>query len=499
MSNASLRGSVWIANFFFTQCTSICPGMTAKMVLLQTSLSGLDLEFVSFSVDPDHDTPDILARYAQDWNPGESRWRLLSTTPDGLARTAAGMKVSVQATDDVKDPILHSNRFLLVDAEGRVRGAYDSSDDGSLEQLVLHARHLVGDERGAAASGDALAALDGKSLFSALGCAACHGDVRLAPPLGGLLGARVPLEGGTSVIADAAYLEQSIVDPWALLVAGYGPTMPNYRAHLNADRLRALVEFVGAGELPGKSGARAESLATEQAVDPVCKMKVTVTAETPSAVVGGHTTWFCCEYCRDRFLTDPKFQSPAGAGEAKDGQSATSQSQPRIDPVCKMEVEVNADTPSSIFEGRTYWFCCDFCRESFAADPRAFGPGAPSLFERPAQPAAEPAGGEWAALSPTEHVPVAFVLDAGAEVVDFSGPWGVFLYAHVEGRQDSPFQMYVVAETTEPIRLSGGLQVVPDHSFDSAPQPRIIVVPALGNELRRLCSSGSGEPRGRRI
>lgn len=81
----ALRGAPFIADFIFTQCTSACPMLTSRMVMLQRSLAGVDVRFVSFSVDPAHDTPDVLAAYAARWNERETRWALLANTDASLA------------------------------------------------------------------------------------------------------------------------------------------------------------------------------------------------------------------------------------------------------------------------------------------------------------------------------------------------------------------------------------------------------------------------------
>jgi putative intracellular protease/amidase/YHS domain-containing protein len=73
---------------------------------------------------------------------------------------------------------------------------------------------------------------------------------------------------------------------------------------------------------------------------------------------------------------------------------------------------------------------------------------------------------------------VAFLISKEAEVVDFSGPWGVFEYVDEPGATEPPFRLFTVAESTAPIKVSGGLQVVPDYSYANAPQPRVIVIPA---------------------
>lgn len=77
------------------------------------------------------------------------------------------------------------------------------------------------------------------------------------------------------------------------------------------------------------------------------------------------------------------------------------------------------------------------------------------------------------------RIPVAFVLGPGAEVVDFAGPWGVFEYAYLPELDGSPFELFTVAESTTPLSVSGGMTIVPNHAFADAPQPRLIVVPAM--------------------
>lgn len=80
-------------------------------------------------------------------------------------------------------------------------------------------------------------------------------------------------------------------------------------------------------------------------------------------------------------------------------------------------------------------------------------------------------------------IPVAFTISEGVTVIDFAGPWEVFQDVHVSTRgtdhdEQMPFQLYTVSDTTEPLRGSAGLRLVPDYSFDSAPQPKVVVVPA---------------------
>jgi transcriptional regulator GlxA family with amidase domain len=75
-------------------------------------------------------------------------------------------------------------------------------------------------------------------------------------------------------------------------------------------------------------------------------------------------------------------------------------------------------------------------------------------------------------------IPVAFLISEGAVMIDFSGPWEVFQDVMIPGRADHPFRLYTVAETTAPIRASGGMKIIPDYTLANAPAPKVIVIPA---------------------
>ena len=75
-------------------------------------------------------------------------------------------------------------------------------------------------------------------------------------------------------------------------------------------------------------------------------------------------------------------------------------------------------------------------------------------------------------------IPVAFPISEGAVIIDFCGPWEVFQDVQLHGHKDSPFHLYTVAETKEPILASGGMEIVPGYTFQTAPAPKVIVIPA---------------------
>jgi putative intracellular protease/amidase/YHS domain-containing protein len=76
------------------------------------------------------------------------------------------------------------------------------------------------------------------------------------------------------------------------------------------------------------------------------------------------------------------------------------------------------------------------------------------------------------------QIPVAFVISDGAVIIDFCGPWEVFHDVNILGRQDAPFRLYTVSDSTSPIRAGGGMKIIPDYTFANAPAPKVIVIPA---------------------
>ena len=239
-----LHGRVWIADYIYTTCTSACPILTAHMRMLQRKLDGHEVGFISFSVDPEHDTPVALKAYAARWHGDESRWRLLSTKGQGqLHAFANAMQTEITRSASPDDPLMHSERFVLIDDAGKVRGRYDSTSPEELQQLAVDAAALADVQR-APKTSLALQAGTGRELADSLGCMACHASSKIAPPLEGLAGSMVELHDEAPAVADAAYLRESIIDPSARIVSGYLATMPSYKDHLSDTQVDALVAWL---------------------------------------------------------------------------------------------------------------------------------------------------------------------------------------------------------------------------------------------------------------
>jgi protein SCO1/2 len=315
VTEKTLANHVWIADFIFTRCTTACPLISAKMLLLRHAIERPDVRFVSFSVDPEFDTPAVLSQYATRWH-DDPRWFLLVGELSQVARVAAAMKVGVEHTGDPENPIIHTSFFFLVDASGRVRGIYDSLDDEALKRLLNDARVLDGG-RAAREPGTVSVAMPGNSsshaemrgkvLFDAIGCAACHADARIAPSLLGISGSSVRLEGGAIAVADPVYLRESILDPSARVADGYQPLMPSYRDYLSAGQVADLVVYVQSLHVPDTAARDvAQPPTSANATDPVCGMKVVAADQSPHGTYGGRTYYFCSDSCRERFEKAPK-------------------------------------------------------------------------------------------------------------------------------------------------------------------------------------------------
>jgi protein SCO1/2 len=144
---AALRGRPWIADFIFTRCAGVCPAMTARMAALRTRLADAPVRFVSFSVDPVNDTPEVLARYAAAAGADADWWFVTGPMPDLHALSTGGFKLAAMrnapGAETADGPFLHSSKFVLVDGEGAIRGYYDSEDEAALRALEADARRLA--------------------------------------------------------------------------------------------------------------------------------------------------------------------------------------------------------------------------------------------------------------------------------------------------------------------------------------------------------------------
>lgn len=132
-SDTALKGRVWVADFIFTNCPGPCPRITSRLREVQdlTASSLPDVRFVSYTIDPARDTPEVLARYARAFHATPGRWYFLTGTQADLHRLIRNAFM----VGNVDGSLEHSTRFALVDRQSHIRGYYDSSDLESLSKL----------------------------------------------------------------------------------------------------------------------------------------------------------------------------------------------------------------------------------------------------------------------------------------------------------------------------------------------------------------------------
>ena len=134
----SLAGHVWVADFVYTTCTGPCPMMSSQMHQLQNSTAEMtDVKLVSFTVDPAHDTPTVLAAYAKHFKQDPYRWHFLTGNMTQLNAVGLGFKLNT-----VDGSLTHSTRFALVDRRGHIRGFYITAEDAFMPRLMHDIRQL---------------------------------------------------------------------------------------------------------------------------------------------------------------------------------------------------------------------------------------------------------------------------------------------------------------------------------------------------------------------
>lgn len=144
-SSESLKGKVWVVEFFFTRCTGVCPVMNRNMATVFNALKGWeDFAIVSISVDPENDTPETLAAYGKRFGADATKWHFLNGPKEEVLRLSR--QGFLLGTSEVAEEFVHSNRFVLVDRGGGIRGYYVGTDEADVHQLIADALSLLREE-----------------------------------------------------------------------------------------------------------------------------------------------------------------------------------------------------------------------------------------------------------------------------------------------------------------------------------------------------------------
>jgi protein SCO1 len=142
--SAQLAGKIWIADFIYTMCPGPCPMISSRMSDLQKPLEKSDVHLVSFSVDPEKDTPQVLRGYAEKLQADPARWDFLTGPKSAIYKLSHdGFKLAVSGGMDEQGIPVHSTRIVLVDRHGQIRGYYDATEADAVTKLLADTNHLL--------------------------------------------------------------------------------------------------------------------------------------------------------------------------------------------------------------------------------------------------------------------------------------------------------------------------------------------------------------------
>ncbi|WP_042220719.1 SCO family protein [Oceanobacillus manasiensis] len=134
-----LSESIWISNFIFTSCETVCPRMTSEMASLQKTLKkeGIEVEFVSFSVDPEVDSPEILKEYINQYTDNETNWHMLTGyTQKEIEAFAREQFQTIVQKPDTSNQVIHGTTFYLIDDRGFILNEYNYVDDSYEDEII---------------------------------------------------------------------------------------------------------------------------------------------------------------------------------------------------------------------------------------------------------------------------------------------------------------------------------------------------------------------------
>lgn len=139
LSNSNLEGKIYVADFFFTTCPSICPIMSSNMLNVYEKFGERkDFKIVSHSLDPEYDSVSVLKDYADRIGvPDNNTWHFITGEKADIYQIGQSSYMVTAAEDeDAPGGVLHSGAFLLIDRKGRIRGVYDGTEANEVEVLM---------------------------------------------------------------------------------------------------------------------------------------------------------------------------------------------------------------------------------------------------------------------------------------------------------------------------------------------------------------------------
>jgi protein SCO1/2 len=137
VTEQTVKNHIYVANFFFATCQSICPEMSTNLTTVQKEFEQDSILILSHSVNPMHDTVEVLAGYAATYGAKKNKWHLLTGDKKAIYSLAKNSYlVSALEDDGTPEGFLHSELLLLVDTHGRIRGMFDGTDKVEVNKLI---------------------------------------------------------------------------------------------------------------------------------------------------------------------------------------------------------------------------------------------------------------------------------------------------------------------------------------------------------------------------
>lgn len=140
-----MEGKITVVDFFFTSCPSICPIMSTEMERVNDAFRNeSDVQIYSISIDPEYDTPEVLKEYAERHNATQGKWFFLTGNKDDIYNLArCGFILPTIDGNGEPDDFVHSDKFILVDELGRIRGYYSGTSRDEVDRLILETKILL--------------------------------------------------------------------------------------------------------------------------------------------------------------------------------------------------------------------------------------------------------------------------------------------------------------------------------------------------------------------
>jgi protein SCO1/2 len=145
LTKETVKGKIYVADFFFTTCRTICPIMKSQMVRVNDAIKDMpDVLIISHSIDPEYDTVGLLHDYAERLGAKSDKWYFATGQPRDYVFDLAQTSYFSTAMEDKSEPdgFVHSGAFLLVDKEGRLRGKYDGTKEDEVNRLIDEIKRL---------------------------------------------------------------------------------------------------------------------------------------------------------------------------------------------------------------------------------------------------------------------------------------------------------------------------------------------------------------------